>query len=98
MTTNERLRKRSDMWQDENGNVIVKRCFFLLCGENDYSDYMSVENAVNIFKRPRDPWHINLKFHLHNSYIEICNDVIKSQTKLLPEFRSFFRYDDLYAC
>lgn len=30
--------------------------------------------------------------------VEICNEVIQSQTMLLPEFRAFFRYEDLYNC
>lgn len=49
-----------------------------MCGDTDYTDFLEVTNGVNIFKRPRDPWFIDLSIKLHNTYIEICNDVIKS--------------------
>lgn len=98
MMDNPRAAKRSELFLDDAGCAIEKRCFFLLCGDDDMSDYFEIESRVNILGPPRDPWKINFKLSLHNTYIEICNEIVKSQTQLIPEFKSFFRYDDLNPC
>ena len=59
---------------------------------------MTLQTAVNCFDKPNKSMKVALNFSLENSIIEMCNEVIESQTLLLPEFRPFFRYDDLYMC
>jgi len=95
----DRTNKRSEMLLDDvTGKTIVKRCFFLLCGRDDMSDFLEIENKINVFKAPRDPFRIEFKLNVHNIIVEICNDVVNSQTQLIPEFKSFFRYQDLTDC
>lgn len=96
---NPRMAKRSEIFLDDFGTVIEKRCFFLLCGADDIdSNYMTFYICVNVFKEPREPYKLDINFTLANLCIEINNEVIQSQTMLLPEFRPFFRYADLYKC
>lgn len=75
----DRTNKRSEMLLDDvTGKTIVKRCFFLLCGRDDMSDFLEVENTINVFAAPRDPFRIEMKLNLHNIIVEICNDVVNS--------------------
>lgn len=79
MMDNARMAKRSELFLDDEGVAIEKRCFLLLCGDNDLDgDYLELEARIDIFKNPRDPYVINFSFNLHNTIIEVCNDVIKS--------------------
>ena len=98
MMDNPRAAKRSEVFLDDTGVAIEKRCFLLLCGLDDMSDYIEIQSRINILGAPRDPWKITFHLTLHNTYIEICNEIVKSQTQLIPEFKSFFRYTDLYPC
>lgn len=93
------MAKRSEIFQDDQGVVIEKRCFLLLCGPNDHdSNYLTIQIHVNVFKSPREPLKVDFSLKMENTMIEICNEVIQSQTMLLPEFRAFFRYEDLFNC
>lgn len=95
---NTRIAKRSEAFLDDNSVAIEKRCYFLLCGEDDVSDFMDFTTSVNIFKLPREPYRITVNIALHNVFVEVCNEIIKSQTQLIPQFSPFFRYEDLYPC
>lgn len=40
---NQRMAKRSEVFQDDHGVIIEKRCFLLLCGPNDVdSNYLEI--------------------------------------------------------
>jgi len=81
---NPRLEKRSDIFYDDTSSkekpvIIEKRCFFLLCGDDDINgNWLEFESVVNVFKEPRSPYRIDVKFSLHNTIIEISNEVIHS--------------------
>ena len=93
------MAKRSETFQDDYGVVVEKRCFFLMCGYDDHdSNYMTIQISINIFKEPREPLKIDCSVRFHNTMIELCNEVIQSGSMLLPDYRPFFRYNDLYPC
>lgn len=46
-----RMAKRSELFLDDEGVAIEKRCFVLLCGANDLDgDWMEMESRFNLFK------------------------------------------------
>lgn len=74
---NKRMAKRSEVFQDDKGVVIEKRCFFLMCGEDDLdSNYLTIQSSINIFKEPREAFKVVVDVKVHNTIIEMCNDVI----------------------
>lgn len=76
---NKRLEKRSETFTDDQNQTINKRCFVLLCGDADnHTNYMNLDISINIFEGPRQAKRLSLKFSLHNTIIEMCNDVIQS--------------------
>ncbi len=98
---NESLNVRSEKFHDDMGEEVVKRCFFLLCGKDHHhslSNYLTLRVQVNLFGDPKRPRKVIFDFLLENTVIELSREVIESQTMLLPEFRPFFRYDDLFKC
>jgi hypothetical protein len=96
---NPRMERRSETFQDDYGVVVEKRCFFLACGHDDHdTNYMTITISINVFKEPREPFNIDVQVNLHNTLVELCNEVFLSGTMLLPDFRPFFRYSDLYGC
>jgi len=97
---NASLNVRSEKFHDDMGEEVIKRCFFLLCGKEQVllSNYMTMRLQVNLFGDPKHPRKVIFDFLLENTVIELSREVIESQTMLLPEFRPFFRYDDLFNC
>lgn len=54
--------------------------------------------SVNIFGEPRERKRAELTITIHDNLIEFCSEVIHSMTLLIPEYKSLFRYTDLYPC
>jgi hypothetical protein len=94
---NPRLAKRSEVFTDDNGNLVEKRCFVCLVGEDDHTqNAIALSLSFNIFDEPRVTPKLNISFRLQNIFIELCEEVIQSLTLLIPEFKPIFRYNDLY--
>lgn len=50
-----------------------------MCGEDDLdSNYLTVQTSINVFKEPREALKIQVDVKVHNTIIEMCNDVIQS--------------------
>lgn len=74
---NKRLEKRSETFTDDQNQTVNKRCFVLLCGDVDnHTNYLNLDMSINIFDGPRQAKRLSLKFSLHNTIIEMCNDVM----------------------
>lgn len=96
---NERLAARSETFQDDDGVVIEKRCFFLLGGDDDINtNAVSLSLTHNVFDEPRHTQRLDVQIKISTALVEICSELILSMSSLLPEFKSLFRYDDLYPC
>lgn len=94
---NKRLQKFSEVFRDDNGNTIERRCFFLFAGTD-----LNKGRAFNLdltFKQkddPNIPRNIKVEITVDDVTSEQCSDVILSLSHIVPDFRIFFRYDDLY--
>jgi len=96
---NLRLGSRSEHFNDDRGQLVEKRCFFLCCGEDEEtSDFLNLRVTLNLFDEPRNPNRVELTLKLSQTLVEISKEVVASGSLLLPEFTAFFRYTDLYAC
>jgi hypothetical protein len=62
---NPRLALRSEIFQDDSGHLVEKRCFLLCCGEDDViTDFLSMRLSVNVFDEPRAPKKLEVTFKL----------------------------------
>jgi len=94
---NPRLASRSDTFFDDNNVKIVKRCFFLAIGDDDHQgNAFSLVMSFNIFDEPGVLKKCEVKAKLANVIVELCPEVLKSITQLIPEFKALFRFKDLY--
>lgn len=94
---NPRLEARSEVFMDDEGLKITKRCFFLAIGDDDHSgNAMTLVLSYNAFDEPTTKKIIVVKAKLSNLIIEMCPEVLKSITQLVPEFKAMFRFKDLF--
>mmetsp|Transcript_34268 Transcript_34268/g.42336 ORF Transcript_34268/g.42336 Transcript_34268/m.42336 type:complete len:187 (+) Transcript_34268:2243-2803(+) len=93
---NPRLAVRSEVFTDDDGIKISKRCYFLAIGDDDHQgNAFSVVLSFNIFDEPAMQKKIEVKVKLSNVIVELCPEVLKSITQLIPEFKAMFRFKDL---
>ena len=94
---NPRLAKRSETFDDDNGIRVDKRCFFLAVGDDDNaSNAFTMSASINIFDEPKIQRKLEARTKLSNIIIELCPEILKSATQLIPEFKGLFRFGDLY--
>lgn len=98
-----RADKKSEVFIDDFGARVEKRCFVLLCGDQTHtmspdSNFLKVLTRINIFKEPREALKAILQVKLHSTIIELCTEIMSSGIGLIPEFKAFFRYEDLHFC
>ena len=53
-----------------------------------------LELSANAFADPKIARKAEIMVQLSTLLIEICPDVIKNMTMIMPDFRPLFRYDD----
>ena len=94
---NVRLAMRSEIFHDDEGVKIIKRCYLLAIGEDDMtSNAISVVLSMNIFDEPSEQKRLEVRVKMANLIVETCPEVLKSVTQLIPEFKAMFRFKDLY--
>ena len=90
------MANRSEIFQDDDGIKIVKRCYLLAIGDDDLTgNAFSVVISINAFDEPDQQQKLEIKAKLANVIIEWCPEVLKSITQLIPEFKAMFRFKDL---
>ena len=95
---NNRLGKRSETFDDDNGVRVDKRCFFLAVGDDDVtSNAFTLSVSINIFDEPKVQKKMEARTKLSNVIVELCPEILKSATQLVPEYKAMFRFGDLYA-
>lgn len=52
--------------------------------------------SINIFDEPKVIKKLEARSKLNNVIIEVCPEILKSLTQLIPEFKAVFRFKDLY--
>ena len=93
---NPRLASRSEIFEDDEGVKIIKRCYFLAIGDDDLTgNAISVVLSFNVFDEPSVIKRAEVRVKLTNVIVETCPDVLKSITQLIPEFKAMFRFKDL---
>ena len=93
---NPRLAARSEAFTDDDGTKITKRCYFLAIGDDDHQgNAFSLVMSFNVFDEPSKTKKIEVKAKLANIIVEMCPEVLKSITQLIPEFKAMFRFKDL---
>jgi hypothetical protein len=93
---NPRLASRSEIFEDDEGVKIIKRCFYLAIGDDELTgDALSVVLSFNMFDEPSVTKRAEVRVKLTNIIVETCPDVLKSITQLIPEFTAMFRFKDL---
>lgn len=94
---NKRLGSRSETFDDDNGTRIDKRCFLLAIGDDDVQgNAFTVSLSFNAFDEPKVPKKLEARLKLNNVIIELCPEILKSLTQLIPEFKAVFRFGDLF--
>jgi len=93
---NPRLNVRSETFLNDDGVKIIKRCYFLAIGDDDLTgNAFSLVLSYNAFSEPTTQKNIEMKMKTANVIIELCPEVLKSMTQLIPEFKAMFRFKDL---
>ena len=78
---NPRLASRSEIFHDDDGVKIVKRCYFLAIGDDDTTgNALSLVLSFNAFDEPAVQKKLEIRIKLANVIIEICPEVLKSIT------------------
>lgn len=91
-----RLAVRSEIFTDDEGTRITKRCYFLGVGDDDQQgSAFTLVLSFNAFDEPDRQKKIEIKAKLANIIIELCPEILKSITQLIPEFKALFRFKDL---
>lgn len=91
-----RLASRSEIFTDDEGVRITKRCYFLAIGDDDQTgNAFNLVLSFNIYDEPGKQKKIEVKAKLANVIVEFCPEIMKSVTQLIPEFKALFRFGDL---
>ena len=93
-----RLEKFSAKYTADTGDVVEQRCFFLFAGSD--LNQGSAFSLDMTFQAPDDPLGTKNAFveiKVDNLIIEQCSDVLISLTRLVPDFKTIMRYEDLYV-
>ena len=94
---NPRLASRSEQFVSDDGIKITKRCYFLAVGDDDVTgNAFTLVLSFNAFDEPTEQKRLEIKAKLANIIVEMCPDVLKSITQLIPEFKAMFRFKDLF--
>lgn len=94
---NPRLASRSEIFVDDQGVKIIKRCYFLAIGDDDLTgNALQVIVSFNAFDEPAVIKKLEIRAKLTNVIVETCPEVLKSITQLIPEFKAMFRFKDLF--
>lgn len=93
---NPRLAARSETFCNDDGIKVIKRCYFLAIGDDDLTgNAFSLVLSFNVFDEPTVQKKIEVKMKTANVIIELCPEILKSITQLIPEFKAMFRFKDL---
>merc|ERR1719362_704367 len=94
---NPRLVARSETFSNDDGVKVIKRCYFLAIGDDDLTgNAFSLVLSFNVFDEPTVQKKIEVKIKTANVIIELCPEILKSITQLIPEFKAMFRFKDLF--
>jgi hypothetical protein len=55
-----------------------------------------VSLSFNVFDEPKVPKKLEARIKLNNVIVELCPEILKSLTQLIPEFKAIFRFGDLF--
>ena len=95
---NSRLNKFSEKFMSDDKSQVEKRCFFLFAGQDlNTGSAFSLDLTLTKNDAPRQNLFVNVDIHIDNLTCEQCSDVIVSLTKIVPDFRIMFMYDDLFV-
>lgn len=90
------MARRSEIFTDDEGVKITKRCFLLAIGDDDLTgNAFSLVLSMNIFDEPAVQKRMEVRIKMANLIVETCPEVLKSITQLIPEFKAMFRFKDL---
>ena len=93
---NPRLNSRSETFLNDDGLKIIKRCYFLAIGDDDITgNAFSLVLSINALDDPTNQKKVEVKIKTAQVIIELCPEVLKSITQLIPEFKAMFRFKDL---
>lgn len=56
----------------------------------------TISASINVFDEPKVPKKLEARLKLNNVIVELCPEILKSLTQLIPEFKAVFRFKDLY--
>lgn len=94
---NPKLAALSNKFMDDKGCEIDKRCFCLIAGdfEDAKSNAFALSASFNIFDDHTIKKKADIRSHLIEVIVEMCPEIVKSISQLIPEFKSLFRFNDL---
>ena len=93
---NPRLDARSETFFNDDGIKIIKRCYFLAIGDDDITgNGFTLVLSYNAFDEPTSQKKMEVKIKTSNVIIELCPEILKSITQLIPEIKAMFRFKDL---
>ena len=94
---NERLDSFSTKFQADSGETIEQKCFFLFAGTDmEKGSAFSLELIIQVPDSPKKSKVAEVEIQIDNLTVEQCSDVIVSLTQMVPDFKTVFRYEDLY--
>mmetsp|Transcript_8327 Transcript_8327/g.13925 ORF Transcript_8327/g.13925 Transcript_8327/m.13925 type:complete len:349 (-) Transcript_8327:1193-2239(-) len=94
---NERLEKFSNKFQSDSFEVIEQKCFFLFAGSDlQHNSAFALELSFKMPDNPKKSKTAMVDIKIDNLTVEQCSDVIVSLTKIVPDFKTVLRYDDLF--
>ena len=94
---NKRLEKFSSKYITDTKDQVEQRCFFLFAGSD--LNQGSAFTLDMTFQSPADPKvskNAAVEIKVDNLTVEQCSDVIVSLTRLVPDFKTLMRYEDLH--
>ena len=93
---NARLNKYSESYMADTNEKVEQRCFFLFAG-SDLNNGCAFSLDLQ-FANPDDPKqrkNCSVAIKVDDLTVEQCSDVLVSLTKLIPDFKTPLRFDDL---
>ena len=94
---NRRLEKFSKKFENDFGDRVESKCFFLFAG-SDLNNGSAFQFELRYSKNddPKSKHMINVGINIDNLTVEQCSDVIVALTQIIPDYRAILRYDDLF--
>ena len=95
---NKRLEKFSSKYITDTNDHVEQRCFFLFAGTDlNQGSALTLDMTVQRPDEPKGTKNAAVEIKVDNLTVEQCSDVIVSLTRLVPDFKTLMRYDDLHS-